>query len=130
MAVVVGLLVSQPKVNAEIRKFHISYASLQNMAFGGEGYFDELMEITRLDEDRSNFIADFWRTRALAEQNQAIDIILERIFQRSDGTSKEERQKEAIRKSNTLLQSYYYDHWDDINQMIKVSLKLAKEKAE
>ena len=108
--------------------FFIEYAVVQENAFAGDGKFDELMLLAELSQQHADFIAEFWRTRALMEVREEVSEVVARVVKNADGKDKEATQREAQQKAAYLFYSYYYDHWEQINEMIMRSL--AKQQAE
>jgi len=107
--------------------FYVEYAVVQENAFGGKGSFDDLMKLAEISPQKADFIAKFWRGRALMEVGEEVEKVVARGMKRFDGTNREAMQKEVLQESSYLFYSYYYDHWDAINTMIKDSLERVAE---
>ncbi len=113
--------------NPGMPAFYVEYLVVQKNAFGGEGAFKELMELAEISRSSADFIAEFWRARALMEVRGELDTVIENIFKRNMEMSEDELQRLAQKKTSFLIYSSYYDHWDEINEMIRTSLRAAIE---
>lgn len=112
-----------------IPRFYLDYAVVEHSLKNDVGNFDEFMNLRELDMNSANFIAEFWSGKARRECDEFIKGVAKRYSKRvTTQTSKEKYNKlikAAKREKDQCFYGVYYDHWDEINQMIVEKYKSA-----
>jgi hypothetical protein len=105
--------------------FYLDYAVVKHSLKGDQGLVDELMEIAK--NSPSDVLANFWWERALrhceARLREAINVEVRRTPMRQE----EDMRHEVLEKTAPCRYSYYVDHWDEINQMIRTQYNALKK---
>lgn len=106
-----------------LHRFFLDYAVVKHSLKNDEGAFDELMELRDLDPYAADFVAEFWWSKAKRQCNALMKEVAERYARRVTATTSEVDQeriiKEARKEIDQCIYGVYYDHWDEINRMIK-----------
>ena len=120
-------------------RFYIQYAITQNTYTGGEGLFDELMELHDRSQSSADLIAQLWYKRALTSCEREAELAAKAVtdkyfdenpnFKYSDLTEEQKNAntKEIFEKIRPCMCGYYYDNWDKINKMIAGKLNMLKK---
>lgn len=109
-------------------RFAMRYATVQHSLKGDNGEFDRLMGIADKEPDAYQYLANFWWRRSLnsckSEMDRAIETSLKEWSKQNPGKKNPtDKQSEKIlenmfKEIDPLIDSYIYDHWDEINEMI------------
>lgn len=115
-------------------RFYLDYAVVSHSLKNDEGHFEELMAIAKAHPQKTDFIAEFWWAKAKKECHDTFDEIVRRYASQVKGDTsaaeKSKLEKEAKAEADQCVYGVYYDHWDEINQMIiKRFEQLKKETA-
>ena len=114
-----------------LHRFIMQYAAVQYNLKGEQGYFDQYMELFRLNHEAANFIGAFWYKKARVFYSREIDQIFKQTVVVMDGKTEEEKaviQEIAQSKVDDLCFIFYYDHWDEINKAILTKYEFEKKR--
>ena len=87
-----------------------------------QGYFDELMKINDKMPSHADIIAEYWHHKAFKANEREINVIIEKVTNKINKklteNELEKLDKEINKKTRPVFHFYYYDHWNEINEMI------------
>lgn len=117
---------------ATLPRFYLDYAIVQHSLKADKGLFDELMDLAKMDRNSADFIAKFWWGKAKKECNEFVEKIARKYARRitpaMSKTDKEKLQKLVTEEANQCYYGVYYDHWEEVNQMIKAKYNAVSKK--
>jgi len=103
-------------------RFYLDYAVVQDSLKNDKGNFDEFMKLAEINRNAADFIAKFWWGKAKKECHAFVnEMIKQRVEQMTpDSTEyeKSEIEKGLKEDADQCYYGVYYDHWDEINQMV------------
>jgi 23S rRNA G2069 N7-methylase RlmK/C1962 C5-methylase RlmI len=103
-------------------RFYLDYAVVQHSLKNDVGNFDEFMKLAEIDRESADFMAEFWWSKAKRECNEYIKETIERQARRITPETSEEEKEELLRdaraEADQCFYGVYYDHWDEINDMV------------
>ena len=118
-----------PSTAQGLHRFYLDYAVVQHSLKNDVGNFNEFMKLAELDRDSADFIAKFWWGKAKKECDEFIrGIIVDHVKNLTKETSNEEKEKlekTIMEEADHCFYGVYYDHWDEINQMVVQKYKAA-----
>jgi len=97
--------------------FYLDYAVVQHSLKGDQGLFEELMEIAK--NNPSDVLANFWWGRALHHCDALMKETIQDHLQRTPNRNKDDMAADITKQTAPCRHSYYVDHWDEINRMIR-----------
>lgn len=108
--------------------FVVHYAAVQYSLKGDNGALDQLLDLGKKNYEAAAYITNFWWRRCIAscktELEEAVRTSLDKWRRnnsdKKDPTEKDKEKmlKEVFDKIGPLIDSYIYDHWDEINETI------------
>ena len=119
-----------------LHRFYADYAVVQHSLKNDKGLFNQLMALYDLDRNVANFLAEFWWTKAKKECDSFVKEAAEHysrmITAETSQPERERLEKEVKQEADHCFYGVYYEHWDEINQMISQRYKerLKKRKNE
>ena len=121
------LLIAPVSVSSEetkgLHRFYLDYAVVEHSLKNDKGLFKELMALAKLDRNAADFLAEFWWTKAKTACNSFVKEVVERysgmVTPETSQPELDQLEKQVKQESNHCFYGVYYDHWDEINQMIK-----------
>ena len=136
VTIVFFIVISSTALHAEqgLPRFYLDYAVVQHSLKNDVGNFDEFMKLAEIDSNSADFIAKFWWGKAKKECDEYLKSLVERYVKKiTQETSKEEKEelKKLIKEDAVnCFYGVYYDHWDEINQMVLQKYKAALSERE
>jgi hypothetical protein len=116
-----------------ISRFYLDYVVVQNSLMAGKGFFDELMNLAKLDRQSADFLAEFWWSKAKKECYDFVEKTArryaEKITPKSSNAEIKQVEVQMMDEVNQCYHSVYYDHWEEINRMIKANYEAAVKKS-
>src|SRR5215472_16239296 len=124
---IVLLLFGHVSVGSEetkgLHRFYLDYAVVEHSLKNDKGFFNQLMALYDLDRNAANFLAEFWWTKAKTQCNSFVKESVEhysRMITPDTSQPEQERlEKQTKQEADHCFYGVYYEHWDEINQMIK-----------
>lgn len=114
-----------------LHRFYLDYAVVKHSLKNDEG-LNELMALAKLDQKAADFLAEFWWIKAKKEcisfVKEMNKLYADKIATATSQPEKEQLKEQAMREADQCFYGVYYDHWNEINQMIKKQYERALKK--
>jgi hypothetical protein len=128
----------KPKVESKeesgLHRFFLDYAVMDHSLKGDQGETEKLMALLQADQENdtqtAKCLAGFWHQRAIQHCDAWVQKSIKRHIQALPEQASE-KQKDAVmtkvwKDVEPCLHSYYYDHWEEINQTIRNRYETAR----
>ena len=129
VAALVVVSAASAEDEAGISRFFLHYAVVQHSLMADRGRFDELLELAKLDPQAANFIAEFWRVKAVNEcgdfVERTVSVHSKRIGPKTTEVERKALLDQAAKQTDQCLYDVYYRNWHAINEMIVTRLQAA-----
>lgn len=120
------------RLDGQTLNFMVDWAVVCTMALGDGSLSHDLMDLSDLDPEAANFVAELWSAKANIEsavhRKELTEAYAHKYSQRKDDsdTARNAIHKELADKTSVLRQVCYFDNAERIRGMINLRLKMAR----
>jgi hypothetical protein len=115
------------KAEGGIPRFFLHYAVVQDSLKGGHGEWVKLITLSKWDLERetqtATHLVHFWHHRAMRHCDTWLQESIKLHYRTLPEKASESQRKAVMEKVwddiDPCLESYYYDHWEELNQTIR-----------